>query len=514
MTMVLEQLQVALSLQNLVFLLLATMAGILIGATPGLTVIMAVALAVPFAIHLPLAPALTLILCLYVSGIYGGSVSAILLNTPGTPAAAATVLDGYPLARRGQAGKALQMALWASLAGGLISIVVLMTTASALAHVSLLFGPTEKAALLIFALSVVSLLSEKSLIRGLLSASAGLLISTVGSDPLLLTNRFTLGIEGLEDGFGFVPVLVGLFAISEILLQAETRMQQGSIASETDASSLTLNDSLTWAEFRTSKRTIVRSSVIGVLAGILPGIGATVACFLGYSAAKRASKHPEEFGQGSLEGVAAAEAANNAVSGATLIPLLALSIPGDAVTAVLYSALLIQGVQTGPLIFEFHLDAVYLIYLTLILANLAMVLVAGLMLPILRRVTSVPSVILFPIVVVLCVFGSFAAENRTFDIFVATGFGLVGYLMNKAQLPLTPLLIAFILGRPLEESLRQSLVSARGDWSVFLTHPISAGFLLVTGLIVVLTIWRKFQKCCTEAAPTSSDPSSSTSIDS
>lgn len=475
---------------NLLVLLFATVAGILIGATPGLTVLMAVALVVPVTIYLPLAPALGLILGIYISGIYGGSVSAILVNTPGTPASAATTLDGYPLTQQGKAGKALKMALLASFVGGMMSIIVLVLVAKYMAAFALKFGPPERAALLFFALTIVGVLSGRSMLLGLLSGALGLLLATVGTDPMLLVPRFTFGIADLEDGFGFIPVLIGLFAISEVLVQAEKRMQSHIHQAASISSLSREGNRLTRQDIRNSWTTILRSSILGTFIGTLPGIGATVACFLGYGEAKRASKNSERFGKGAIEGVAAAEAANNAVSGATLIPLLSLSIPGDGVTAVLYGALLIQGVQTGPLIFQYHLDAVYLIYITLILANIFMVVVALSLMPFFRRVTQIPGYILFPIIFVFCVVGSFAMRNRIFDIYIMMAFGVLGYLMRRFRIPPAPLLIAFILARPFEEALRQTLVGSEGSLMIFITRPISVSFLVLTIISIVFLIRR------------------------
>lgn len=500
MELFIDQLGVALQGTNLIILLIATVAGILIGATPGLTVNMAVALCVPLTIHFSLAPSLCMLFALYVSGIYGGSVSAILVNTPGTPAAAATTLDGYVMAQQGRAGKALKMALFASFWGGMISILLLVVVARYLAAIALKFGPAERTTLLFFALTIVGVLSGKSMIKGLLAGSLGLVVATVGADPMLAIPRFTFDVLELEDGFSYIPLLIGLFAVSEIFLQAEDRMRRKAKVVHT-ASSAIENNRLTWADISLSWKTILRSSLYGTFIGIMPGIGAAVACFFGYAEAKRASKHPERFGQGTVEGVAAAEAANNAVSGATLIPLLALSIPGDTVTAILYGALLIQGVTTGPLIFQHHLDAVYLIYITLTLANLFMVIVGYSCMPFFKRVTDIPRRILFPIMFIFCVMGSYSIRNSMFDVFVMLGFGVIGYFMRRLTIPVAPMLIAFILGRPFEEALRQALIGSEGSLAVFFTRPIAVGFLVLTVLSVWITVRRSLKTPHTPVDP-------------
>lgn len=465
--------------ETLVVLLLATIASLIIGATPGLTVNLAVALAVPLTMHMPLGPSLVLLFALYCSGIFGGSISAILINAPGTPASAATVLDGYPLAQQGHAGKALKMALAASLIGGLFSVAVLVLVSRTVADVALLFGPAERAALLLFALTLIGLLSGDSILKGLIAGALGLLLSTVGLDPMLAVPRFTFGILELEDGFPFIPVLVGLFAMSEILVQAETRMQ-GTVGHDLPDAQQPMQDRLSWQDLSGSAKTILRSSVIGTFIGILPGLGATVASFLGYGEAKRASRQPQLFGKGHLEGVAASEAANNAVTGATLIPLLALSIPGDSVTAILYGALLIQGVTPGPLLFQTNLGLVYEIYVALIAANLFMGAVGLAFLPLFRHLTRAPARLLFPIVFVLSVVGAWSIRNDPVDLYIMLGFGLLGYGLRRFEFPLAPLLIAFILGAPFERALRQALVSSEGDPTLLLSRPLTATLFLLT----------------------------------
>lgn len=494
MDVLLEQISVAFEWSNLLFILLGTLIGILIGAIPGLTVIMAVALAVPVTAFLPLAPSLGLLFGIYISGIYGGSISAILVNTPGTPAAAATQLDGYPLAKQGKAGKALKMALFASFIGGLISIVFLIVIAQYLSKVALLFGPAEKTALLFFALTIIGVLAGKSILKGLLAASLGLLLSTIGSDPILAVPRFTFGLLELDEGLGFIPTLIGLFAISEFLMQAEDRFSKFKKGEFIDISNKKDNNRLNRKDITSSLKTIFRSGILGTFIGSLPGIGATVACFLGYGEAKRVSKNPEKFGHGAIEGVAASEAANNAVSGATLIPLLALNVPGDAVTAILYGALLIQGVQTGPLIFQNNMDAVYLIYITLILANIFMVIVALSLMPVFRKISEIPKNLIFPIVFIFCVVGTFAVRNNVFDVYIMLAIGVFGYILRKKGIPLAPLLIGFILGTPFEEAFRQTLAGSEGSLMIFIQKPIALGFLILAFISIILTVRRSTKK--------------------
>ncbi len=494
MDLFLHQLGHALQGTNLLILFLATVVGIIIGAIPGLTVNMAVALCVPLTIHFPLAPSLCMLFALYVSGIYGGSISAILVNTPGTPASAATTLDGFVMAQQGKAGKALKMALFASFCGGVISVLILVLVTHNLATIALKFGPVERSTLLLFALTIVGVLSGRSVIKGLLSGAFGLSAATVGADPMLAIPRFTFGRLELEEGFGYIPLLIGLFALSEIFHQAEDRMKT-SIRSLRSVSAKERSDAnLTRRDILLSWKSIIRSSLLGTFIGILPGIGATVACFVGYGEAKRAAKEPELFGQGTVEGVAASEAANNAVTGAALIPLLSLSIPGDSVTAILYGALLIQGVTVGPLIFQNQIEAVYLIYITLGMANIAMFIVGYSFMPFFSRVTEIPRNILFPIIFIFCVIGSYSIHNSTFDAFVMLAFGIIGYILRRLEISVVPMLIAFILAQPFEEALRQALVGSEGDVSVFLSSPIAVGFLLLTIFSVGFSLRRRVKQ--------------------
>jgi putative tricarboxylic transport membrane protein len=494
MDIFLNQLGLALQGTNLLILFIATIVGIIIGAIPGLTVNMAVALCVPLTIHFPLAPSLCMLFALYASGIYGGSISAILVNTPGTPASAATTIDGFVMAQQGKAGKALKMALFASFCGGMISVIILVAVAQNLANVALKFGPAERSTLLLFALTIVGVLSGKSIIKGLLAGSLGLIAATVGADPMLAVPRFTFGRLELEEGFGYIPLLIGLFALSEIFQQAEDRMQTNIRSLRSIKSRNKEDESLTLQDILLSWKTIIRSSLLGTFIGILPGIGATVACFLGYGEAKRAAKNPELFGQGTVEGVAASEAANNAVTGSALIPLLSLSIPGDSVTAILYGALLIQGVTTGPLIFQNQIDAVYLIYITLTMANIAMVIVGYSFMSFFTKVTDIPRNILFPIIFIFCVIGSYSIRNSIFDIFVMMAFGIIGYFMRRLAIPVVPMLIAFILAQPFEEAMSQALVGSEGNPTVFVNSPISVFFLFLTVFSIWFTLRRSFQE--------------------
>lgn len=473
-------------------LLVATVVGAVIGAIPGMTVNMAVALAVPVSIYMRPEAAIVMLLALYCSGIYGGSISAILLNAPGTPASAATMLDGYPLARAGKAVKALRVAVLASFVGGIFSAVLLMLIAPQLASLALTFGPTEMAALLLLSLTIVAVLSAESMVKGLLAGALGMVLGTVGLDLMVGVPRLTFGEFDLYDGVPFIPLLIGLFAVAEVLQQAERRFRtEGEILS-TAADSR--NDRrVTPEELRRSIVPMLRGSMLGSMIGALPGLGASIASFVSYAEAKRVSAHPERFGKGAVEGVAASESANNAVTGSAMIPMLALSIPGDSVTAILLGALLIQGVTPGPLVFERFPEMVMTIYVALIAANLAVLLVGLTAIRPMSLVLRVPKVVLCPIILVMCVVGCYALRNSMLDVWLMLAAGVLGYVLGRHNVPPAPLLVAFILTRPFEEALRQALIASEGDPGVFVARPIAAALLALTLLVLLLTIRRQLR---------------------
>jgi putative tricarboxylic transport membrane protein len=474
---------------SLVVLMASVIAGIVIGAIPGLTVTLAVALAVPLTITMSPTASILMLISLYGAGIYGGSISAILLNAPGTPASAATSLDGYALGRQGKAGKALKMALYASVYGGLFSTAVLILLAPQLAAVALRFGPIELACLLLFSLTVVGSLSGNSMIKGLLAAALGMGLATIGADPMTAVPRFTFGSYDLFDGLAYIPLLIGLFALAEMLVQAQSgfvnRGEIVSIGHDRAANRIDADDA------RRCAVPLLRSGFLGVFVGMLPGLGASIATFLGYAETRRASREPERFGRGAIEGVAASEAANNAVTGSALIPLLALSIPGDVVTAILLGALLIQGVTPGPLIFTSRPDIVYTVYLALLASNLVILLVGAIAIRPLTRVLAIPKVFLYPVILVMCAAGSYAIRYSLFDVWVMFGAGILGWLLRLFGLPVAPLLIAFILTGPFEESLRQALIKTEGNLLLFLESPIAAVILALTLAALVFTVRRQ-----------------------
>ncbi|MBS3943090.1 MAG: tripartite tricarboxylate transporter permease, partial [Dethiobacter sp.] len=421
----------------------------------------------------------------------GGSITAILISTPGTAAAAATVLDGYPLALQGKAGKSLKMALYASLVGETFGNLVLLFVVGLLASVALLFGPPEYFAVLLFSLTIIANLSGGSITKGIFAAAVGLFLSTVGLDPILGARRFTFGISGLEGGLGLVPVLIGLFAMAEILIQIESRFEK---REKKEFKLVAGGDRVSWPEFKSCLPAMGIGSIIGTWIGILPGLGQPIACFLSYGFAKQRSKNPELFGKGSLEGVAAAESGNNAVNGPAMVPMLALGIPGDTVTAVLLGAFIAQGLRPGPLLFETQGPIVYAILLAMLLGNIIFFAMGYLLIPLFSKIAFISKAVLIPGILAMAIVGAFAVRNSTFDVLLMMIFGFLGYIMKKSDIPVAPLVIALILGSLMETSFAQSLLLSRGSLAIFFTRPIPLFFNLVTIIVIAKLVYGSIKK--------------------
>ncbi len=480
----------ALTLTNIVLVALGVVTGIVVGAIPGLNGPMAIAVALPVTFYLSPLGGLAYLIGIMKGGTFGGSISAILLNTPGSPEAAATAFDGYPLAQKGKALKALKMALYSSVFGDSFSDIVLFVVAAPIAVVALLMGPPEMAAVLIFSLTIIAGLSGKSLLRGVIAAAAGGFIGTIGLDVESALPRLTFGFVELEDGVPLIPLTIGLLALSEIIIQIEAQvLGLADVAQRINPFGKDVPPEdrvVSWAEWRDSFRTIMRSSLIGTGIGALPGIGAVVAGFLGYAAAKRASPHAEEFGTGRLEGVAAVEAANSAVSGANLIPLLAIGVPGSLSAAILIGAFLVHGVQPGPLIFQDHARLVYGIFTAMAIANLMNLFIGQLGLRLFAYVVSFPNRIIHPVVVVLGIAGAYATDNSMFAVAIALIFAVVGYFMRKLDFSFAAFIIGFALGPQTELYVRQTVILFQDDPLRIFSHPIVLFFLALT----VYSIWR------------------------
>ncbi|WP_336885145.1 tripartite tricarboxylate transporter permease [Caldalkalibacillus salinus] len=473
--------------QILVLVFMGVLLGIVFSAIPGLTATMGIALLIPYTFALPELAGISMLLGIYLGGMYGGAITAILIRTPGTPSAAATLLDGYPMAQNGEAGKALNYATVSSFIGGTISCIILILIAPQLANAALQFGPAEFFALAVFGLSIVGTVSGKNVTKGLIVAGIGLLISTIGMDPIGGVMRFTFGSSNLSSGVSFIAALIGLFAVSQVIKEVETKMKSAHQKVKYRRHKLAIKEVMSnWFEF-------LRSAIIGTFVGIIPGTGTSIATFVSYNESKRFKK-PEkkaQYGNGTPEGVIATETANNAVTGGALIPLLTLGIPGDVVTAVIFGGLLIQGLTPGPLLFQQEQDLVYSLFGTLIIANIFMLLIGLFAVRYVGKIVDVPKNILLPIVVTLCFIGSYSLSNNLFDVWVALVFGVIGYLLEKFDFPLPPLILGIILGPIIEANLRRALIGSGGDLSVFMTRPITATFLLIAITTFIFPLLKK-----------------------
>lgn len=470
------------TLESFIALGLGVFIGVIVGAIPGLTTPMAVALTLPFTFTLSPVTGILLLLGVYKGGIYGGSITAILINAPGTPAASCTVLDGYPMAKRGEAKRALDIALYSSCVADFISNIALILFAGVLASFALKFGPAEVFTLIFFSLTIISGVSGTQLLKGMASACLGLLLATIGMDLVYGTNRFIFGQTDLLAGLNFIPVLIGLFAVPEILnffCKEQVKLEKNPLAG--------IGASI--RDFFRCFKTIIRGSFIGVILGAIPGIGAAPSAFLSYSEAKRTSKNADNFGKGEIEGVAAAEAGNNGVAGATMIPLLALGIPGDVITAIILGAFMIHGLRPGPLMFNENIELIYAIFMGIMLSSIYLFGIGKICIKFISKISDIPHRILFPVVLILCIFGSYAVNNSTFDIAVMFLMGILGFAMLKLNIPTAPFLIGFILGPMLEDSFRQSLLISRGSYAIFFSTPICWFFWVLTVIIIGMSFW-------------------------
>ncbi|WP_274425278.1 tripartite tricarboxylate transporter permease [Chelativorans sp. YIM 93263] len=456
--------------------------GVFAGAIPGMSATMAVALTLPFTFAMQPIFGILLLLGVYKGGIFGGSIPAILIRTPGTPASSATALDGYPMAEKGEAGRALGMALYASCIADFISNLSLILIAGWLASFALNFGPPEFFTLIVFSLTIIAGVSGDSLLKGGVSAILGLLLATIGLDLVYGTNRFIFGSTDLMGGLNFIAVLIGLFALPEIFSFIHR-------PKELDGSVRRLgNDHITFADLRHSFKSIIRGSFIGVFLGSIPGIGAAPSAFLSYAEARRNSPNKANFGQGEIEGVAASEAGNNGVAGSTLIPLLALGVPGDVITAIIIGAFMVHGLQPGPMMFTTNTDIIYAIFMGLVMSSLILLVVGGVAIRGFRYIADVPRSILFPGVLVLCVFGVYAVNNAIFDVAVMFVMGALGYAMALFKLPPAPFVIAFILGPLLENNFRQAMLMSQGSLDILARGPITWFFWALTALAIALIV--------------------------
>lgn len=477
-----EGIKIALQPANLLLMLIGTVGGIIVGALPGVTSSMGIILLLPFTYYLDPKSALLMLAGMYSGSMFGGSISAILLGVPGTPSAAATLLDGYPLGRQGKAGKAILTALIASSAGGILSGICLVFLAPELAKFALKFAPVDYFSLAIFGLTIIASVSGRYLVKGLISGFLGLLISTVGIENIRGTERFTFGIPALSAGFELLPVLIGVFAIAEVLNELEARERETKIQHSLSTSFLTAE------ELKSILIPILVGAVIGIIIGVIPGTGGTIATFLAYNELRRWSKKKEKFGKGALEGVAVVECANNAVTGGALVPTLALGVPGDVVTAVMLGALILIGVRPGPLLFQARPDLIYSFFAGWFIIQFMMLgtgFISSITAP---YILKIPKKILMPIVLVFAIIGSFAIRNSLYDVTVAMIFGFLGYFMRKHNFPQAPLVLGVILGPMAEVNLNRALILSRNDWSIIFRSHISLIFIILSILSIALAV--------------------------
>ena len=475
------------TLQTVAGILAGTFIGLIIGALPGLTATMGMALLSPLTYFLDPLVGIPFLIGLYKGGTYGGTISAVLIGTPGTASNAATVLDGYVMARRGEGGRALKASLNSALIGDVIGSLALIFGAPLVAKVALHFGPSEFFALTVFSLTMVCYVSGTSLAKGLLAATIGMLAALIGVDPIGGSQRLTFGVEPLKSGINVIALVIGAFALSEVLVQMERMTDKRAVARglvELGHSTLRL------AEMVPFLRNIIRSSLVGTLIGALPGIGAETSNWVAYGLAKRASKHPEEFGKGTLEGVVAPEAAANAVCGAAMVPMLTFGIPGDIVTAIMLGAFIAQGLIPGPFLIEKNPTLFYGLFMTVLMATVALWFLGSLTQRYFVRVLNTPAALLYPIIVVLCVGGTYAVNSSMFDVFVMLGFGVLGYGMRKLDVPIPPMVLAFILSKLIEDSLRRALVHANGNVLELVSRPTTAVILLLAVAVLGAIIWK------------------------
>ena len=474
----------------LVPLFFGTLAGVIGGALPGVTITMTIIVVLPFTFGMDPLQGLAAMTGVYVGGSAGGLVTAVLLGIPGTPSAIATTFDGHPMAKKGEPGRAIWLGVWASFFGGLLGGAFLVGATEPLARIALEFGPWEFFSLFVLALSMVAGLVEASLVKGLLSGMLGLVVTIIGADPVLGQERLTLGIPFLSGGIEFLPVLIGVFAFAQIMTEVErSGGTVHAVAAIGQGMRLTVSHLKVIWEILSRPFLLLWIAFIGVLIGVLPAIGGSAASMMAYDQAKKLSRHPERFGSGTPEGIIASEASNNANVGGSLVTIMAFGIPGDAVTAVMLGALTIHGIQSGPLFISQNPQLAYGMFAAYLLAHPLMVAILWLGSRWMLRITTVPKAALFPIVLVLCVVGAYALNNTMSNVYVLLMFGLLGYAMVKFGFPLAPFILGVILGDQIEINLVRAIMTDSNPW-LFFTRPISGGLLGASVISVVAALWQ------------------------
>lgn len=473
---------------HILILLLAMMIGFLGGALPGISGTMLVIILLPISYGMDTVSAFILLTTIYAASVFSGLISAILFRTPGTPEAIATVLDGYPMAQKGKPGQALGIGIFSSATGGVIGTLLLIFLTPLLASFALKFSSPEYFALAVLGLTVVVSLSSRNLLMGFIGVGLGLFIATIGMDPLTGQERFTFGSLELLSGIHFIPILIGLFAISEVLRKCK---EDHTIRKEMQTFKTKVFD---LQIIQRIKGTILRSSLLGAGIGVLPGVGATTAAVLSYSEAVRWSKNPKAFGTGIPEGIAAPESANNAAAMGAMVPLLSLGIPGSATTAVILGAFVLHGLQPGPMLMTNERDLIYIIFVSLLFVNILIIFLSKPFISVFSKIMKVPYTVLGPFIIVFCIIGTYAVRNSVFDIWIMLVFGIIGYYLDKIKFPLATVILGVVLGPIAEVEFRRGLQMANGDLSIFFTRPISATLLALAFFALVIPIVVKFVK--------------------
>ncbi len=460
--------------------------GIVFGALPGLSATMAIALFLPVTYAMASSDAMTLLMALFIGAISGGLISAILLRIPGTPSSVATCFDGHPLVAKGQAAKALGIGVVFSFLGTIFSTVLLMFLAPQIAKVAINFGPFEFFSIAIFSLTMIATLSSGNMVKGITAGVLGFMFSTIGTDAIESTQRFTFGSTNLKSGFDMLAVMVGLFAVGEIIAAAETSHHKNEEVVTQPSMKGIKGFGFTMKEFTSQLWNALRSGLIGMGIGILPGIGGGTSNMLAYTVAKNSDKHPEEFGKGRIDGVVASETANNATIGGAMVPLLTLGIPGDTTTAMLLGALTLHNLNPGPLLFETQASVVYGIFAAMLISSVIMLFMEFFGLRVFVKLLSIPKYILLPCIFVLCVIGAYNLKNNMSQVIACIMFGVIGFAFKKFEIPSTPFILGFILGPLAEQNYRRGLMRTNGSFVPFLTSPISAVFLGIALFVILL----------------------------
>lgn len=473
--------------ETLILMILGILVGIIFGSIPGLSGNLGIILFLPFTKAMAITNAILFLTCIFCGGEFGGSISAILIGTPGTNSATCTMLEGYPLAKRGQGKKALQMALTASTIGGSLSALTLLLFAPTLAKYTLEFGPPEYFAIALFGLSIIASLSGKSLMKGLFAGGVGIILSLVGTDEISGLMRFTFKNINLYRGVNLIALLTGLFALGNIIEKVSESMRT---TEKPSVISIDNSDRLPFSEIWKHKWTLLKSSFLGIFIGIIPGAGTGIASFISYNEAKRTSKHPEEYGNGSLEGIAAVESSNNGVTSASLIPLLTLGLPGSPSAAVLIGAFTMKGLSVGPMLFRENAVIMYTIMFGLVIANVFMYFEGMVLSRWMAKVTNVPNDVMVSLLMIICSAGAISVNNSTFDLMVFIVAGIMAYVFQLMDIPVVPTVLGFVLGSTLDTNLRKGLIMTGGDFWKFVSRPITLVILIIT-LLVLIVIFTK-----------------------